>query len=130
MSLPAKDMAFLNERGIAHAIGSEGGMICVILPQWSLPRGFDQSASDLLMRLHPGYPDVPPDMWWFSPSVRLADGRELPNTNVVETYLGRSWQRWSRHFLNGQWKSGVDCLESYLALIRLDLERGVLAGIR
>ena len=129
MSLPANDMAFLNERGIAHVIVPEGGMTCVILPQWSLPTGCDQSASDLLMRLHPGYPDVPPDMWWFSPSVRLTDGRELPNTNVVETYLGRSWQRWSRHFLNGQWRSGVDCLESYLALIRLDLERGVLAGI-
>ena len=130
MSLPTVDTAFLIERGIAHEIVSEAGMVCVVLPTWSLPTGFDQSSSDLLMRLHPGYPDVPPDMWWFSPAVRLADGRELPNTNVVETYLGRSWQRWSRHFLNGQWKSGVDGLESYLALIRQDLERGVPAGIR
>lgn len=130
MSLPANDIATFNERGIAHQVIPEGGMTCVIFSQWPLPAGFDQSASDLLLRLHPGYPDVPPDMWWFSPSVLLADGRELPNTSVVETYLGRSWQRWSRHFLNGQWKSGIDTVESYMALIRQDLERGVLASVR
>ena len=71
MSLPANDLAFLNERGITHQVVPEGGMICVILPQWPLPTGFNQCASDLLLRLHPGYPDVPPDMWWFSPAVRL-----------------------------------------------------------
>ena len=67
-------------------------------------------ASDLLVRLKPGYPDVQPDMWWFSPPVHLADGRELPNTNVLETYLGRTWQRWSRHFNSGQWQSGIEQL--------------------
>ncbi len=130
MSLPKIDMAFLNERGIAHEITPESGMICVVLPQWSLPSGLDRSASDLLIRLHPGYPDVQPDMWWFSPAVRRADGQELPNTNVVEVYLGRSWQRWSRHFNSGQWRSGIDGLESYLALIRQDLVRGFPAGVR
>ena len=53
-------------------------MICVVMPQWSLPSGFDYEESDLLIRLSPGYPDVAPDMWWFSPPVRLADGKELP----------------------------------------------------
>ena len=130
MSLPAIDIAFLNERGITHEITPEAGMICVVLPQWPLPNGLDHSASDLLIRLHPGYPDVQPDMWWFSPAVRRADGQELPNTNVVEAYLGRSWQRWSRHFKSGQWRSGIDGLESYLALIRQDLVRGFPVGVR
>ena len=130
MSLPAIDMAFLNERGIAHEIIPEAGMTCVTLPQWPLPKGFDRDVSDLLVRLPPGYPDTPPDMWWFSPAVLRSDGRALPNTNVIERYLGRSWQRWSRHFSSGQWKSGIDGLESYLALIRQDLGRGVPAGVR
>ena len=125
MSLPKLDIEYLNERGIAHEIVAEAGMICVVLPQWPLPRGLDLDKSDLLIRLSPGYPDVHPDMWWFSPPVHLADGQHLPATNVVETYLGRSWQRWSRHFKRAQWQSGVDGLESYLTLIRQDLERGV-----
>ena len=88
MSLPEIDIAYLGERGIAHEIVVESGMTCIVMSQWPLPRGFDHDESDLLVRLSPGYPDVPPDMWWFSPPVRLANGWELSNTNVVETYLG------------------------------------------
>ena len=130
MSLPPVDMAFLNERGIVHEIIPADGMTCVVLPEWPLPAGLDREVSDLLIRLHPGYPDVQPDMWWFAPAVHLADGRELPQTNVIETYFGRSWQRWSRHFNGGQWKPGIDGLESYLALIRHELLRGTPAGVR
>ena len=128
MSLPSVDMAFLDERGIVHEIVPADGMTCVVFPRWPLPAGLNCEASDLLIRLHPGYPDVQPDMWWFSPAVHLADGCSLPRTNAVETYFGRSWQRWSRHFNSGQWQSGVDGLESYLALIRQELVRGIPAG--
>ncbi|MCY4496867.1 MAG: hypothetical protein OXC14_06225 [Rhodospirillaceae bacterium] len=126
MPLPQSDVAYLTERAIPHDIGAESGMTCVVLPQWPLPRGFNRDEADLLIRLHPGYPDVPPDMWWFQPAVHLANGTFLPATNVVEVHLGREWQRWSRHFHNGQWQSGIDGLASFLALIRQDLERSVL----
>ena len=125
MALPQSDIAYLTERAIAHDIGNESGMTCVVLPRWPLPRGFNRDAADLLVRLHPGYPDVPPDMWWFRPAVHLANGTFLRATGVVEVHLGREWQRWSRHFNNGQWQSGVDGLASFLALIRQDLERSV-----
>ena len=125
MPLPQSDIAYLTERGVAHKIATESGMTCVVIPQWPLPSGLDRDAVDLLVRLSAGYPDIPPDMWWFSPPVHLANGEALPATNVVETYLGRRWQRWSRHFRNGQWQSGVDGLESFLALIRQDLEHSV-----
>ena len=125
MPLPQSDIAYLTERGVAHKIATESGMTCVVMPQWPLPSGLDRDAVDLLVRLSAGYPDIPPDMWWFSPPVHLANGEALPATNVVETHLGRRWQRWSRHFRNGQWQSGVDGLESFLALIRQDLEHSV-----
>ena len=130
MSLPEIDVAYLGERGIAHEIVVESGMTCIVMRQWPLPRGFDRNESDLLVRLRPGYPDVPPDMWWFSPPVRLANGQDLPATNAVEAHLGRHWQRWSRHFSGGQWQSGVDGLESFLALIRQNLERSVPESVR
>ena len=125
MNLPQSDSVYLNERGVAHEIAAESDMTCVVMLQWPLPSGFDHDAADLLVRLSPGYPDVPPDMWWFSPPVHLDNGEALPATEVVETYLGRRWQRWSRHFHNGQWQSGVDGLANFLALIRQDLERSV-----
>jgi hypothetical protein len=103
-------------------------MTCVVLPAFALPPGFDRPQSDLLLRLNAGYPDVAPDMWWFDPPVKRADGQTIPATEVVEQHLGRSWQRWSRHFANGQWQSGIDGLESYLALIRKELGRSTPGG--
>jgi hypothetical protein len=64
-------------------------------------------------------------MWWFDPAIRLQDGRAVRATEVTEHHVGRTWQRWSRHFNAGQWRSGVDSLESYLALISRELERCV-----
>ena len=129
MSLPQTDITCLTEKGIEHRVEDESGMTCVVLPQWPLPRGFDRDSSELLLRLQPGYPDVAPDMWWFSPPVHLANGEKLPATDAVEVHLGREWQRWSRHFNNGQWKSGIDGIESFLALIRQELERSVPAAV-
>ena len=126
MTLPPFDVAYLNERGVAHEVAADSNMTCVVIPRWPLPHGFDRDVADLLIRLSPGYPDVPPDMWWFSPPVNLKNGKALPATDVVETHLGRRWQRWSRHFNNGQWQSGVDGLGNFLALIRQDLVRSGL----
>jgi hypothetical protein len=123
MSLPQADITCLSERGIPYSVSAEANMTCVVFPGYQLPPGYDRQASDLLLRLNPGFPDVPPDMWWFNPAIRLADGRLIQATEVTERHLGRTWQRWSRHFNAGQWRSGIDSLESFLALIRRELER-------
>jgi|SRR6266850_1632281 len=123
MGIPEADHTFLSERGIAYSVGTESNMTCVVIQGYPLPAGYDRASADLLLRLNPGYPDVPPDMWWFDPPIHLADGRVVQATEARESYLGRSWQRWSRHFSAGQWKSGIDCLESFLALIKKELQR-------
>ena len=128
MSLPALDQQFLDDRQIEHRIEIENGMICVVLPGWRLPPGLNITETDVLVRLPAGYPDIAPDMWWVAPDVRRADGSEIPATQVTEQCLGRTWQRWSRHFQPGQWQSGVDGLESYLALIRSEFL--IAAGAR
>jgi hypothetical protein len=119
--LPSHDIEYLNAKAPGHQVTTEGGVICVVVPAYSLPKGFDREACDLLIRLAPGYPDVPPDMWWFDPAVRRTDGAEIPATQSREGHLGRQWQRWSRHFTAGQWRSGIDSLQSYFALIRKEL---------
>lgn len=121
--LPATDETFLTERALAHSIHVESGMTCLVLPQWRLPDGYDLKIVDLLLRLPSGYPDLPPDMWWFDPPIHLASGVTVPATDAMEHYLGRTWQRWSRHFEHGHWKSGIDGLESYVAIIREELTR-------
>lgn len=120
--LPA-DCRCLEDRGLLYEAEAEAGMICVVVRSWKLPAGYDRAESDLLVRLPAGFPDVAPDMWWLAPAVRLASGAEVQATQVAEFHVGREWQRWSRHFQPGQWRSGVDGLESYLALIQRELTR-------
>jgi hypothetical protein len=128
--LPVSDNNYLKERAPNHVVSAEANVICVLIPVYPLPEGFDRAHSDLLLRLSAGYPDIPPDMWWFDPPVRRADGQAIPATEVIEHHLGRSWQRWSRHFKPGQWESGTDSLESFLALLRRELERSVPVPVR
>lgn len=120
--LPPIDKEYLQARTPGYAVSLDGGMIAVVIPSFPLPKGFTAAAADLMLRLAPGYPDVPPDMWWFTPAIQRADGKVIAATESHEVHFGRTWQRWSRHLNPGQWRSGVDSLESYLALVRVELE--------
>ena len=119
--LPANDLEYLRSLSPGHTVQLDGGMTCVLVPGFLLGEGFALAQSDLLLRLAPGYPDVPPDMWWFNPPVRRTDSAEIIATQAREQLLGREWQRWSRHLTPGQWRSGIDSLESYIAIIRREL---------
>lgn len=119
--LPTNDEVHLDERFPNHAVNADGGMIAVLLPSFPLPPGFTVTKADLLLRLSPGYPDVHPDMWWFDPPVARTDGGTIAATDAREVHLGRMWQRWSRHLSAGQWRPGIDSLESYLVLVRAEL---------
>lgn len=118
MTLPAVDQHYLTDRGIPHQVLMVGGMVCVLFSGWELPAGLNVSQTDVLLCLSPGYPDIPPDMWWTDPAIARVDGTPIPATEVRQTIVGRTWQRWSRHFQAGQWQSGIDGLESFLALVR------------
>lgn len=126
--LPPIDIEFLDERAPGYSVTSEAGMTCVVIPSLPLPPGFDQKTSDLLLRLSGGYPDVHPDMWWFNPPIRRTDGVTIPATESHEQHLGRTWQRWSRHLQPAQWRSGVDCLRTYVALIHKELRAAAPAA--
>jgi Prokaryotic E2 family E len=121
--LPSEDQAYIERVAPGATIEVESGMTCVVAPEFALPAGFTVAAADLLIRLGPSYPDVAPDMWWFSPAVVRADGAPIAATEVTETVLGRSWQRWSRHFTPGSWLTGTDTLESYVALVASELTK-------
>jgi hypothetical protein len=123
MPLLPTDKAYLDSRGHVHEVHAEADMTCIVFPAWKLPAGLDRPSVTLLVRLPANYPDVAPDMWWFDPGVHRADGGVIEATQVTEAHLGRQWQRWSRHFQQGQWKSGIDGLESFLALIQRELQK-------
>lgn len=125
--LPDNDLEHLRSRGLKHEIKLEGNMISLVVFDVELPSGYHPETIDLLLRLPLQFPQAPPDMFWTDPVVSYAGGSVPPQTQVREHHMGRSWQRWSRHFGQSHWRPGVDDLRSYMTLIRSTLEREVMA---
>lgn len=121
--LTADDRALLDSLGLIWSAVPEGGWLTLVICGWPLPPGYDTPIADLMLRVPPGYPDMPLDMWYFSPAVAEATGAVIEQTQVREIFGGREWQRWSRHLNPGDWKPGVDDLRSYLARLRGELLR-------
>ncbi len=120
-----EDLEFLRRQGYRWSATQEGSYVCLVIFGYRLPDGYATAETDLLMRLPAGFPDAAPDMWWCDPWVRLTfTGQPPPNADQTEAYVGRPWQRWSRHFPDASsWKAGRSGVESYMSLIRKDFEK-------
>lgn len=114
--LRERDQKFLDDSGLAYTVTFEGGFANVVIENFCTAPGLSPEAVDLLLRLPFGFPDAAPDMFWVAPNITASGGR-IPGTEAMETWAGRSWQRWSRHIAQ-QWRPGVDNLETYLAYVR------------
>jgi hypothetical protein len=123
VKLPPADSQFLNGEDIAYRTFDDGsGTLNVELLEFPLPPGLNADVASVLFRLSGNYPDTPPDMWWVIPHLTTASGGRIQATESVETFDERQWQRWSRHLDANAWQSGVDGLESYIRLLRNELE--------
>lgn len=121
--LPESDRAYLASKGMSFEEVVDGSKNGVILKARPLPSGrFDAPAADILIILPPGYPDVPPDMFYLLPWVKLVPANRYPNAaNQPVTFNGQSWQRWSRH--NSTWRPGVDGIWTMIKRIEDALEK-------
>jgi hypothetical protein len=124
VDLPARDVKFLNERGFTwEVVPDPQGAACLLIKNYDVSLGgFTPSVTELMIRIPNQYPMTPLDMWYCDPPIRLAaTGQFAQATEVMETHLGRPWQRFSRH-LNGAWRPGVDSIKSFFALIQRELQ--------
>lgn len=116
MLRPADEGA-LDDGGYVYDVVADGGFVTVVLKDVAMPVGIDPPTSSILLRLPPGFPDAAPDMFWLDPPVKGPGGRVIPGTESMQSFLDRTWQRWSRH-IQHQWRPGVDSLGTYLSYVR------------
>jgi hypothetical protein len=124
MDLPARDVKFLNERQLEwQLVPDPQGAACLLIKGFDVSAGgFVPAAIELMIRIPPQYPMTPLDMWYCDPPIRVAStGQFAVASEVMETHLGRTWQRFSRH-LNGNWRHGLDGLRSFFSLIQRELQ--------
>ena len=116
MFLPESDRDYLTSKGISYELKTQGNTNGLIIKDWILPQDkFNIKTADLLILIPPGYPDVHPDMWYFSPAILLKPDNRFPRqTNASINFDGRNWQRWSRHLSGENWRSTSDGIHTYL----------------
>jgi hypothetical protein len=115
--LPEDDELFLDSLGTDWEAVEEGKIKRVVLHAYPLPRGYTVEATDLNVRIEPGYPDTQIDMVYFAPALCRGDGRAI-RAVTTDTFDGQKWQRWSRHRTSvNPWRAGIDSLELHLRLV-------------
>lgn len=133
--LPEDDQDFLRLKEIKHALHEEdvpGGekrrgieFLDYALPQTLFARKDGNllagSSVSVLVLIPKGYAKTRLDSWYISPSVFLANGQAANCANSEAILFGRSWQFWSRHLADGEWREGIDGLETYLQYVRSGL---------
>lgn len=123
--LPDYDREFLRDKGWEYEEKQEGAKRALIIRNFPLPPGkFQVEAVDVLIEIPSGYPDANLDMFWCSPSLYLVPGnRQARQTQVSQDHFGVVWQRWSRHYAQGQWRMGIDNVETHILMVVRELER-------
>jgi hypothetical protein len=121
--LPEADTAFLAEKGYKYQLTLDRGVVHLVIADFAFPEAYSPRSAELLIRILPGYPNSQLDMFWTIPDVVLAKGGYPAACTHKETHLGRSWQRWSRHW-QVEWKPGVDNLRSFISAIVRELAKG------
>jgi hypothetical protein len=121
LSLPGEDSRFLDAKCFDWRLEPNGAGGYLILHGFPVnPDRFDRSSTDILILIPRGYPMARLDMFFADPWVRFHSGQLPAQADVPQEYLGRRWQRFSRHLK--EWRAGQDGLPSFLALIAKELQ--------
>lgn len=122
--LPPDDVAYLNASHPGWQTVRDGKASWLVIPEYSVPDGYNHQTVTAVLRLEPGYPDTQIDMVFFSPLLSRTDGETIGATGSQRTINGETFQRWSRHrSVTNPWRPGEDNLESHMMLVRHWLER-------
>jgi hypothetical protein len=94
----------------------------VKFPEFSLPSGWNRSATSLLVLVPLGYPVTPPDNFYVASGLRTASGAMPSNYNEGHSHLGEQWGQFSYHV--EEWKPSADLLQGdNLLTFMLGVER-------
>ncbi|QKS26733.1 multiubiquitin domain-containing protein [Vreelandella titanicae] len=125
-SLLEQDVAYLKQLDFNWETRLVGARRWLIIHDYTLPSGYNHDQVNLAIEIPTAYPDAQLDMFFVHPSLALANGKRIGQTDSRETILGKVYQRWSRH-LNGitRWNPLTDSVITHLAVVEESLLREV-----
>jgi hypothetical protein len=134
--LPEEDQEFLDSSGIRHELRTErtpdgAERRAVLFPGFVLAGNLKVQANgsltscdtcDLLVVIPDGYATTKLDSFYTIPRLKRGDGADPQSATGDTPLFERSWQFWSRHLDDGDWRVGIDGLRTFLSYIRGELK--------
>jgi hypothetical protein len=130
--LPEDDEEFLERKALKHERHVDGQTRGLVFPAFrfngNLWRRNDKDelvrceGCDLLILVPAGYATTKLDSFYTAPHLKRPDGSTDPvNANGTQNFFGRTWQFWSRHLKENEWRPGIDGLSTYLPVVLREL---------
>jgi len=136
--LPEDDREYLEAKGLAFDLKEES------LPDGTQRRGIvfpglgfegnlhssvdgqlvRRSACDVMILIPHGYSTTKLDCFYTMPRLKRADGTDPDRATGETEVFGSKWQFWSRHLADGDWRPGIDGLDTFLRYVWVELRAG------
>jgi len=136
--LPEDDQEYLESKGLVYEFKSESipdgtARRGIVFPGFEFASALNQAGADgklvprttcdLLILIPSGYATTKLDSFYTSPHLKRADGSDPPMATGDQVLFGETWQFWSRHLADQEWRAGVDGMETYLQYVRSELRK-------
>jgi hypothetical protein len=119
------DVDFLNRLKLPWETLLEANTGWVIIHNFPLCEGYGISTCTVAFCIPPSYPTTEIDMMYFNPALNRKDGKAIGALSQM-ALDGKIFQRWSRHRNAGEWKSGIDSIETHFLSVSAWLKEELL----
>ncbi|MBY5477116.1 hypothetical protein HFO84_07190 [Rhizobium leguminosarum] len=116
------DESYLDDFGLRWETRNSDGHRWLIIHDYRVPAGYTVTSTTLALMIPPTYPQAQIDMFYAYPPLQRATGVAIPATEALQSIVGLSFQRWSRH--RGSvvpWNPQRDNVVTHLALVESSL---------
>lgn len=117
VDLLPEDEAFLNKTYPNWETLQVGSTGWILINNFNIPAGYNVEETTAAFMLPPSYPTTEFDMMYFYPELRRKDGKPIGALSH-QPLDGKAFQRWSRHRNAGEWRSGIDNLETHVLSVQ------------
>lgn len=112
-NLLPSDELYLNDMGYRWETCLSESTNWLVIHDYDLPAGYNHQKVKLALLITSGYPMSMLDMFYVYPLLQLANGTEIPATQIRGVVDGVTFQGWSRH---RPWNPATDTIVSQLAM--------------
>jgi len=129
--LPEDDLDFLKLKEIPYQLKIEGDRRGIIFPEFEFTGNLAalngtelarRNTCQLLVLIPSGYAATKLDSFYTQPFLKRADGANPNCATELQPHFGESWQFWSRHLNDGEWRA-ADGLHTFMQYIRAELAK-------